>query len=251
MRFVKSDIRVGGTPVMHILRETLYRKNVKGDFVVCWGWRQARIYRSVFKVVLMVERGYLGDRLKEWVSLAWNGLNGRGDFRLPETVTFDRFRKNFGELNPWKEDGKYILVMGQIAGDASLGRVDLTSWYEMIAKTLKEKYGKPVFFRPHPHTKPGKKNFMPKIPVHSVPLQEALDEAFAVVTYNSNSAVDAVISGIPAWSFDEGSMAYAVTSHDVHVVVRPEREEWAARLAHCQWSLDELVSGEWVDRLFG
>jgi hypothetical protein len=160
----------------------------------------------------------------------------------------ERFNSHF-TLRPWKSGGDKIIVMGQIAGDMSLGGKDLTEFYETAARELKA-HKMPVFFRPHPHINAHRRNFNPKIPVIDGALEAILEQAALVVTYNSNSAVDAVINGVPAMSFDEGSMAYGVTSHDFKSIIRPERDAWAARLAYCQMTPQEVEAGEWVHRFF-
>lgn len=214
------------------------------DLVACWGWRRGQVLHKRGHDVLVFERAYLGDRFF-WTSLAWNGLNGRGDFKLPSKMTGKRFKDNY-TLKPWRDGGSIITIMGQVPGDMSLMGKDLTALYEDLAIKLKLYYGRDVYYRPHPH---GKTNFRPRIPVLDGDLEEALSEAFLVVTYNSNSAVDAVVNGIPALSLDIGSMAYEVTGHDIQERIFPDRTKWAHKLAHCQWSPDEIKNGDWVKRM--
>ena len=74
-------------------------------------------------------------------------------------------------------------------------------------------------------------------------LQSALDGASHVVTWNSNTAVEAVIAGVPAVSMDIGSMAWDVTGHEPGEVATPDRLELAARLAWKQFTMAEMASG--------
>jgi hypothetical protein len=64
-------------------------------------------------------------------------------------------------------------------------------------------------------------------------LSDALAGAELVVTYNSNTAVDALLAGKLIHAEDEGSMAWGWK----------DRAEWAARLAWRQFSMDEIRSG--------
>jgi hypothetical protein len=75
-------------------------------------------------------------------------------------------------------------------------------------------------------------------------LSEALEAAQSVVTFNSNSGVDAVLSGCPTYAADPGSMAYDMTSRQLGAIVTPDREAWARWLSWCQFTRDELESGE-------
>jgi hypothetical protein len=213
--------------------------------VICWGWRKGEEYRAKGHDVLVFERGYLGDRFK-WTSIGWNGLNGRADFCLPENLDESRFDDNF-TLKPWKKDGDYIVIMGQVMGDMSLMGQNLTSFYEESAKKLREIHQKDVFFRPHPHTK--RANFSPNIPVLNGSLEESLDGAMLTVAYNSNTGVDSVVNGVPNLSFDCGSMAYEVTGHEYSDIITPNRRKWALKLAHCQYTPDEIASGQFWERL--
>lgn len=220
----------------------------KSKAVGVWGWRNGEKWHKMGHDVLVFERGYLGDRY-EWTSIAWNGLNGRGDFCLTGNETFERFAKNHEPLKPWRDDGDKIIIMGQVPGDMSLQGKDLTQFYEMVANLWGQAYKMPVMFKPHPVGVERGKNFQPKLPIFYGNMDEALNEAFIVHTFNSNSAVDAVVAGIPAVSCDQGSMAWDVTSHFVYDRLKPEREQWAARLAHCQWSPDEIERGEFWGRM--
>jgi hypothetical protein len=218
----------------------------KTKAVACWGWRKGQELRRMGHEVLVFERAYLGDRFK-WTSIAWNGLNGHGDFCLPADVTGERFEKHFEPLKPWREDGDYILIMGQVPGDMSLRGQDMTAFYESAAAVLSRKHNKPAFFRPHPHAKHG--NFKPDIKTLENGLEEALQGAFLTVAYNSNSSVDAIVRGVPSLAVDKGSMAWAVTSHSFDGSIRrTDRTAWAARLAHCQFLREEISRGEWWER---
>jgi hypothetical protein len=221
--------------------------SISTKHVICWGWRKGEELRRKGHEVLVFERGYLGDRFK-WTSIGWNGLNNRADFKLPDKVTGERFKKNF-EMKPWQPDGDLIIIMGQIMGDMSLQGKNLTGFYNELGKSLKKKHGKQVVFRPHPHAKAGRGNFKPDLPVFDGNLEDALKRAYLVVTYNSNSAVDAVINGIPALSFDIGSMAYDVTGHSASERIKPERQWWADILAHCQWTPEEIANGDYWGRM--
>lgn len=209
--------------------------------VACWGWRLGKALRAAGHEVLVMERGYLGDRF-EWSSLAWNGLNGRGEFgKAPEDSS--RFADNF-TMQPWKQGGDYILIMGQVPGDASLQGRDMMPWYEQAAREAADKYGLPVQFRAHPlAARKGHRQKLRNATQSTGELSDALAGAAVVVTFNSNSGVDSVLAGVPTVAVDQGSMAWDVTGRSIGDCVTPERDAWASRLAWCQWRLDEISSG--------
>jgi hypothetical protein len=76
-------------------------------------------------------------------------------------------------------------------------------------------------------------------------LEADLSGAAIVVTWNSNSGLDAVINGVPTVTMDKGAMAWDVTGHSLgEVPPTPDRTAWCHALAWKQWSKGEMVSGE-------
>jgi hypothetical protein len=216
--------------------------SAKTKHVACWGWRNGVVLRRRGHEVLVMERGYLGDRFK-WTSLAWNGLNNRGVFGVPPDDGGERFRQHY-TMKPWKQGGEYVLIMGQVPGDASLQGQNLLPWYQQMAAAAAKQFGLPVKFRPHPVAlQKGHRQFVSGAIRSAASLEQDLAGAAAVITYNSNSGVDAVINGVPAIVADQGSMAWDVSAHHVGSLVRPARESWAHQLAWKQWSMEEISSG--------
>jgi hypothetical protein len=220
----------------------------KADLVVMWGVRRgdrmARAKADGCKVCIL-ERGYLGDRF-EWTSVSFGGgLNGRAEFRGPFGDP-SRWNKNFADLmrdyDPPK-DG-YGLIMGQVPGDMSIKHANIDQWYGQTAKAL-EKIGWSVRFRPHPLA--GRRSGNRRaghLKEASGTLCEALRGAGVVVTFNSNSGVDAALCGRPVIAFDPGSMVYEIAGHQVDEIREPDRTAWAHALAWKQWTRDEMASGE-------
>jgi len=217
--------------------------NLKSKHVACWGWRLGQRYRERGHEVLVMERGYLGDRFR-WTSLGWNGLNGRAIF--PEVFDFSRFLKIIPRgLTPWKAGGEYALLIGQVPGDASLQGNDLRQWYDDTSSDAGSLYGLPVRFRAHPQAlERGYKFKVRGATSIGGSLADALAGAAVVITYNSNVGVDAAIAGCPVIAFEEGAMAYEVAGHVLGERITPQRDRWAARLSWCQWTMAEIESGE-------
>lgn len=216
---------------------------------VLWGVRNRQAIDAQLMnggEVCILERGYLGDRM-EWTSISFGGgLNGRGRFVMPGGVQRDLTR--FQEIHPagcepWHDGartslgGDLAVIMGQVPGDQSIRSIDFGRWVREVGERLK-KDGWRVTFRPHP----GCPRMHYDLPVQRGQLRDVLTLADLAVTFNSNSGVDAVLAGVPTVAMDEGSMVRSVAAHDI-AVVTPDRTEWAARLAWCQYSREELASG--------
>lgn len=206
------------------------------DAAVVWGWRLGQRFRMLGHNVLVMERGYVGDRFY-WTSLGWNGLNGRAVFPEPQHAE----RKLPVAMVPWREKpGGYALIMGQVLSDMAVRNVNLLRWCKQVMTYFQER-GWAVRFRPHPRASYTRL----RIPASTTgSLAEDLEGAAFVVTWNSNSGVDAVMAGVPTIAMDLGSMAWEVASHTLtDPITMPDRTGWANRLAWKQWSPDELESG--------
>jgi len=216
------------------------------DLAVFWSHRAKDIIEKQQAAggdYLVAERGYMGDRMK-WTSLGFNGLNGRAEFHVDakDSLRFQQY--HFEKLHPWKDDGDYILIMGQVHGDASIDGVDIHQWASSIVNRYK--FDCPVYFRPHPlsrHVAPECLN------TRNGKLRTALAGARAVITYNSNSGVDAVLAGVPTVATDRGSMVWDVSSRTAALFKTPNRTQWAAELAWCQWLPEEIKNGDAWDHL--
>ena len=215
------------------------------DFAVVWGWRKGAHIRAqgFTKPILVAERAYLPDRF-EWTSLGWDGLNGRA--RWPEAQDRgERFWRYWGDKTyEWERFDGYWLIIGQVLGDAALTMVNFPKWVDETIEALERK-GVDVIFRPHPEAvRRGQTFNVPEYMIQQGPLSDALAEAACVVTWNSNTGVDAVLAGVPTITHDEGAMAWDVSSHSVfESLTTPNREGWFRDMAWKQWTMDEMRSG--------
>lgn len=216
------------------------------DAVCTWGWRKGLKFRDLGKTVLVMERAYVGDRM-HWVSLGWNGLNGRAAF--PRRDDASRWERYFdGVLRPAKAAAVprgstgYALLLGQVPTDTACREIHLQEWLASTATQLKT-LGWDVRFRPHPH--PRAQGLRIGAPTFTgTGLLQDLAGAAVAVTFNSNSGVDAALAGVPVVAWDRGSMAWDVASHALEQEFAVgDRLPWAHRLAWCQWLPEEVADG--------
>lgn len=220
------------------------------DLYVVWGHRRGQIFdrqKREGRHYLVMERGYFRDRFA-YTSLGYDGLNGRADFCNAD-VPGDRWEKHGVPLAPWRNPRRgYVLLLGQVYGDASLAGVHYANWLRHVSAQLRA-MGREVVFRPHPLAPSSR---VERVQVVGGTLAEAFAGARCALTYNSNSGVDAVLAGVPLITTDRGSMAWDVAAHSLLQVddpPTPDREAWAHRLAYCQWTEAEITSGEAWDHL--
>lgn len=223
------------------------------DVYCMWGTRRrpdlSRVLRTGKRVVIM-ERGYLGDRF-HWTSFGYDGLNGRADF-CNANVPDDRAQFWIPKMKPWRDGGEYALVIGQVPGDMSLGDLNLGRWITETLKQALKKYPK-VVYRPHPLA--GFKQLLADIPpsveIHKgVGIEQSLAGAICCITFSSNSAVDAVMEGVPVVTQGACSMASAISTKTVNdPLVFPDRSDWLRRIAYTQWTPEEVEAGKFWSHL--
>ena len=217
---IHCDTRQTGTEPAH------------ADIVVTWN---DRVTFDVPQLVL--EAGYINgqsgdyvrDRLR-FVSSGWNGLHGRAD-PVPFDCPPDRWKKVKAPMKRWRTDGEYALVCDQHPGDKCAP--PSREWWHAVADHYDGQCD--VVYRPHP---------LLANPTMR-PLKEALQGARSCFTWNSTAAIEAVLAGVPTWSFDRGSMAWDVTAHDVNdEPALVDRRQWAYNLAYRQWTHAEFEAGD-------
>jgi len=202
-----------------------------------------RQQRSNNKDVIVLETGYVnrGDGENHHYAAGFNGLNGRADFKNKEMPS-DRWDKLGVSLKPYSPGG-HIILCAQVPWDASVDGTEHHKWVKGIAANLLKLTDKPIIFRPHP------KAVLPPLPnceYSQCPLEWDLPRAHAVVTFNSNSAVEAAIFGKPVFCFDEGSMCWDIANKNILDIDKPQfpdRTQWVRNLAYTQWTPDEMAQG--------
>lgn len=217
-------------------------QTIEADFVAVWGWRMASKVSGV--PVLVCEHGYLGERMTEWMSLGWGGLNGRADFCNAD-VPGDRAKHWLRSLKPCRPFGAGpVVVMGQVGGDASWGNVSPESWYKHVVGALR-RAGHEIRFRPHPKHPQYQPGVFRREDIFRGSLDDVLGEASGIVTFSSNSGVDAVLAGAPTIAWDEGSMVYGLVPSDLpfRTIDEVARLRWLELTAYCQWSISEIENG--------
>lgn len=240
-----SDIAV----VFGVRKKAVPYSNYRGDVID----RQ----KANGKRTIVLETGYInrGDEENNHYAVGFDGLNGRADFNNYDSPS-DRWEKLGVKLKPWKQGSK-IVVCGQIPWDAAVDHTDHVKWLRETILSIHERTEREIVFRPHPKFRNPELISavdVAKVCEHSFrPILEDLQDAWAVVTFNSNSGVEAAIEGIPVFVDDAGSMAFPVANRNLLYIdnpKKPEREQWAHNLAYTQWTLDEMRSGEAWNHLF-
>lgn len=136
--------------------------------------------------------------------------------------------------------GDYSLVIGQVPNDSAFWGTVIVAWAQATTDRLKG-LGHRVVYRPHPEAET-------PCPLGAElstgSLAEDFEHADRVVTYNSTTAVEAVLAGLPTVIHDHGSVVYPMALHDVaEPRIRPDRTKLCHDLAWRQWLLEEFRNG--------
>lgn len=216
-------------------------------------WPRGEIFqrqRSKNLDVIVLETGYInrGDGENHHYAAGFNGLNGRADFRnqdMPDDRAIKLRKSGHLRVLNWLNGGEYVVLCGQVPWDASVDNSDHQTWLQATLERLRSYTKREVVFRPHPKALGVYKPL--GCPISTGPLDEVLSRAHAVVTYNSNTGVEALLAGIPVFAGDHGSMCWSVANKSLISVDcpnKPDRSQWVNDLAYTQWTLEEFRAGE-------
>jgi len=132
-------------------------------------------------------------------------------------------------IGPWQRHGTHVLICAQ--SDDYLSLMGETAWTGRAVEALRRHTDRPIIVR--------RKN----VRRH---LAEDLRDAWAVVTFTSSAAIEALLAGIPAFCTGRcaaSPMGLAELGQIEHPRYPEDRERWAAGLAAAQWSIDEIAAG--------
>jgi len=199
----------------------------------------------------------------------WSYQNGIGIFNN-DNVDDARWKKFLSSTNlkikDWKSSGDSIIIMSQVHIDSAVislyekGYPHFYAWVEKTIITIRKYSDRNIFIRPHPGdhmfdwllenaeslNKKYKNITVGNSKIRS--LYEDLQNAHCVVTYNSNSAVEALCEGIPIFALDSGSTAYDVAHTDLSQIENLDYNidisTWCNKVAYTMWNDNEVANGE-------
>ncbi len=214
------------------------------DVLVTWtvhrGHKEttARAFEAAGGQVVVCEEAFFrcvnGER---HFALALHDHNGAGRW----TVGGPERWESFGiELKPWRRAGRHILVREQ-RGIGSSRMASPPLWHDDVMRRLKDLTRRPVVFRAHPRSRT-----CAATAAAQPPLEAALQDCHALVTWASAIAARALVAGVPVF-YEAPRLACAgACTRGIAGIERPaypDRLPALERLAWAQWSLGEIESG--------
>lgn len=198
-----------------------------------------------------IDTGYIGNmqKRKDWHRLVRNGMQHSNiNWKCPK----DRFEK-IAETKPylkfpgWKKDGRSILVVTPSEKPCKFYGIDRNKFVEETIATLKEHTDRPIIVR-------DKVNRRDRVGDGSIYAQLEDDDIYAVVTYNSIAATEAIGFGIPCFTLAPNAADY-FCEKDLTKIETPKYldtkavEKWQHWLAYCQYTATEMKVGIAMDLL--
>lgn len=193
-----------------------------------------------------MDTGYFGNEsnahnpngYKVWHRIVRNNLQHNEIIPRPS----DRWESLNKKFEPWKKNGRKILIAAPDEKPCKFYDIDLNDWLTQTVDEIKKHTDRPVEIRQRSKLRIDR--------TVSNTLKQALDDdVFAIVTFNSNAATEAIMYGIPAFVLAPVSAALPVSSADLTKIEAPfypsndQRYEWACHLAYGQFHVSELKSG--------
>jgi hypothetical protein len=202
---------------------------------------------SQHRHLAFVDLGYFGRRMGgRWSGYHKITLNDRHPSAYYRRG-HDSSRLNVHKVQPqpWRRSGEYILVAGMGDKGSAFCGFHSEQWERDIIRQIKSVTKRPIIYRPKPSWKAARPiegtNFSPR--QHA--LEDAMRNCWAVVSHHSNVSVDALIAGIPAFTWQ--GVAAEMSLQDISRIedpwYPPDRESWLADIAFTQWSVAEMRDG--------
>jgi hypothetical protein len=180
-----------------------------------------------------IDSGYTNfvESNKKWHRLVRNHLHFNSQFIAP----VDRL-KHFKQFpQPWRKDGKKILIVQPGEFAASIMNIDVKSWTEKVVKELRTYTDRPIVIR-------SKTNKKTRTSLYKTLVN---GDYYCTVSINSNSAVESIWAGIPAITLDK-HVSNTVTRSSLSQIddlYYGPLGDWLAWLSYCQFTYDELMDG--------
>lgn len=183
-----------------------------------------------------IDTGYMqpGSK-KDYHRITKNSLQNLGPIVERE---HDRLRK----LN-WRykshKPGEYILVVPPSEKVMKFYGHNLDDWMKTTVSEIKKYSNKPINVR----LKPSRTER-----VTTNPIQQAMNNAYCVITYNSIAATEALLYGVPAIALAPNSARMLCNTaieqiNNLYIPNAADVTAFAAHLSYCQFTSKELLTG--------
>ena len=216
-----------------------------------------RAYPAAGRASVLIDLGYWGrvegGKLAGYHKIAVNARHATAYFQRVRHRA-DRF-EHFGlRPQPFARRGGHILLCGMSRKAAWVYGLDAEAWERQAVATLRQHTQREIRYRP----KPSWREAQPLDGASWAPAgkdlllgERSFADCWAVVTHHGNTALDALVAGVPV--FCEDGLASVMARHDLAQIESPLYPDEAARdqllydAAYTQFTVAEIADGTaWV-----
>lgn len=199
-------------------------------------WQDQRRFRYM-------DTGYFGNKISEQNPHGWKLWHRIVDNNFQHNTIKPSPRDRWAKFNitpRQRRHGRNIIVVMPEEKPCIVYDTTLAHWLNSTLNTIAQHTDRPIVLR--------ERNKNRKLR-ESKPFSSLLDDAHAVVVYNSIAAGEAVLAGVPAYVTAPCNAADPVSNHDLSTIDNPwfpDRdlvEAWASHLAYGQFHISELADG--------
>lgn len=189
-------------------------------------WPALKAAQALGRTWYYADHGYMGRGA--YYRITRNAYQHDGISGAPDPA---RLRRLGITPAPWRRGGRTVLLCPPDQTFTRLFDFSAEQWLNEARAELQRHTDRPIVVRERGC---------------SSALEADLADAHVLVTWRSNAAVDALLAGVPVICTGDCA-AQPMGRTQLEDVERPlypdDRDDWAARLAANQWTLDEMASG--------
>lgn len=204
-------------------------------------WQDGRPFRYM-------DTGYFGNRPNPLNPHGWKWYHRVVDNNLQhdgiQPRPADRWQKLEIGISPWRKTGRNIVIAAPDEKPCKFYGIDSRTWVQDTVAAIRHHTDRPVIIRDRVAS-PDSRTRNPETSFASV----LADDTFAVVTFNSVAATEAILAGIPAFVTAPCNAARPVANLDLASIDQPWYPDpdmihaWACHLAYGQFHISELEDG--------
>jgi hypothetical protein len=246
------DAFVSGTPGPYKIYDFKTLKGLPEEDLIMYGILagSGEVYKrceAANKDFYYMDHGYFGNAhdAPHWLRITKNGHTQT----TLKNVPTDRYEKHFKrELKPWNKTGKDILFLPPTIATSNF--FNATNWIADTLKTLSNTTDRYVDIREKPYNpnisvdQYGATVKVDRPTEHKGPIDWS--QYHAVITFNSNTMIEALHNGVPVFCGTQASAALPISETDFTKIETPkygDRMALFASLAYSNFTMAEMADG--------
>jgi len=211
-------------------------------------------YRRAGKPVIVVDIGAL-HRGHTW-KVAVNHVTAQGYYGHQENLDYNRPTQLRVKLQDTVPTSAAVLICSQHAQSLQMSEWSTQdAWIEHQIARVRQHTDRPIIVRPHPRSP-----VFGKWPGVTMQVPQKLPNTYdsfdmdltyhAVINHNSGPGIQAAMAGTrPIVDVTSLALPVSTTLDKLEDAYTVDRQQWLVEIAHTEYTVPELASGQWVTRI--